>query len=101
VRADLTPGQQAVQAGHALTEWVLDYPTLSGEWHAKSNYLAYLVVSDEQALKKLMEMAIRKGIETSTFREPDLDNTMTAITLGPGEQSRKLCRGLSLALRGP
>jgi len=68
-------------------------------WFNNSNYIGLLSVSDEEEIIKLMEKAIIKDIKFSIFREPDLDNQITAIVLEPGIKSRKLCSCLKLALR--
>jgi hypothetical protein len=34
------------------------------------------------------------------FREPDINNEITAIAVEPSEKSRKLCSNLPLALKG-
>lgn len=38
-------------------------------------------------------------IKLSVFREPDIDNQITAIALEPGTQTKKLCSNIKLALR--
>jgi len=46
----------------------------------------------------LVKKAEERGLQISQFREPDMNNALTAITLEPGDRSRRLCRGLGLAL---
>ena len=96
VRSDLSPGQQAIQACHALREFSEHHPVADQSWYAKSKTLVMLSVPDEDRLVSLQADA--KGLEVSCagFREPDLDDTLTAIALGP--DARRLCRGLPLAL---
>lgn len=98
-RSDLPPGQQAVQAAHSLREWSARHPEIDRQWYEESNTLALLVVEDEQALGRLLQRAGAHGIPYAEFHEPDRGNEMTAVALAPGEASRRLCRGLSLALR--
>lgn len=97
-RADLVPGQQAVQAAHALREFVEHHPEVDRAWYTKSNTLAFLAVANEAALGVLLEQAERKGIAVAPFREPDRDNELTALALGPA--AKKLCSRLPLALKG-
>lgn len=40
------------------------------------------------------------NIKFSVFREPDINEEITAITLEPGMKSKKICKGLTLALSG-
>jgi hypothetical protein len=68
-------------------------------WFEASNYLALLSVPTEGHLIKLYEKASSIGIRCSLFREPDIDNEVTAIVLEPGKVSRRLCSGLPLALK--
>jgi hypothetical protein len=63
-----------------------------------SNYICVLGIENELALKDLMQQAIDKGISVAIFREPDLNDEITAIALAPCSKSKKLCRGLKLAL---
>jgi hypothetical protein len=46
-RRDLSPGQQAVQAAHALREFIQHHPEVDRDWYERSNTLALLAVEDE------------------------------------------------------
>jgi peptidyl-tRNA hydrolase len=98
-RADLMPGQQAVQAAHALTEFIFQHPTKAERWKQESNTLVMLAAPDERSLNDVIERATRHDIHLSVFYEPDLHDALTAVALEPGDQSHKLCRGFPLALR--
>jgi peptidyl-tRNA hydrolase len=95
-RADLSPAQQAVQAVHAMREFVQHHPETDKEWYQKSNTLAFLVVADEGSLDDLLEKAAVYGIPVAGFWEPDRNDELTAIAIGP--QGKRLCRGLRVAL---
>jgi peptidyl-tRNA hydrolase len=97
VRADLVVAQQAVQAVHALRQFVEDHPSVDRDWYSKSNTLALLEVPNEEALGVIYERAMDRRLPVSAFREPDRENEMTALALGP--KARPLVRGLPLALR--
>jgi len=97
-RADLPAGDQAVQAAHALTEFLVEHPEVAREWHDASNTLAFLSVPDEDALERLRERAFDHDIRASIFREPDLGDSLTAVALEPS--GSKLVRSLPLALAG-
>lgn len=101
VRTDLRAGQQAVQAAHALRQFVEEHPETERAWFRRSNTLAMLAVPDEEALRCLLARADDRGIRTSIFREPDIDNQLTAIVLEPNERARRLCKGMPLALQDP
>jgi len=45
------------------------------------------------------QKASDRGIKISIFREPDLNNEITAIALDPSEASTKLVSNLPLALK--
>lgn len=98
-REDLDPGQQAVQAAHSLREFVELHPEIDRAWYKQSNTLAFLVVADEPALGVLLQKAANRNCPVAPFHEPDRNNEMTAIALGPA--ARNLCSGLRLALAGP
>ncbi len=96
-RRDLDPGQQAVQAAHALQEFNIQHPDLARDWHGKSNILAFLSVEDERALGVLLRKARDRIVPVSAFREPDRQNELTALALG--YDGRRLVRNLPLALQ--
>ncbi len=98
-REDLPEGQQAVQAAHALQEFNMQHYIHAQKWHAASNTLAFLSVPNEEALQQLLSKAQGTYAPVSLFREPDRDNELTAIAIGPSPVSRGICRGLPLALR--
>lgn len=96
-RRDLSPGQQAVQAAHAGRQFQHEHPVVEQAWFETSNTLAFLEVEDEPALERLLERARWKGVPASGFREPDRQNELTAIAIGP--KGKSLCQGLDLALQ--
>lgn len=89
-RRDLSVSTQAVQSGHAAIDFQHQYPIESREWHTKSNYLALLTVSNESELIKLITKAILTGIKHTVFREPDLNNEITAVAFEASESARRL-----------
>ncbi len=97
-RADLSPGSQAVQAVHAMREFVAWYPELDKLWYERSNFLAFLVVPNEEALSRLLKQAEGRLIPVVGFREPDLGESLTAIALA--SNAKGLVRRLPLALAG-
>lgn len=99
VRADLSPGQQAVQGVHAQVAFAKAHPEVEHEWFDSSNTLALLCVQDEEALCRVLDQAEMRGIRAAVFREPDIGDRMTAICLEPGDAARRLCRGLTPALQ--
>ena len=99
-RSDLSPAQQAVQTAHALRAFVEEHPAEDERWFTQSNTLALLSVEDEHALHQLWCHALDEGVKASGFMEPDLDGAITALALEPGSGSRRLTRGLPLALDG-
>lgn len=71
VRKDISKSQQAVQAGHAVAEYLLRVPNT----HWDNGTLIYLGVKNEREL-------IEWGNKLSSwigFREPDIGNQLTAI----------------------
>lgn len=95
-RRDLDPGQQAVQAAHALQEFNIQYPDPVRQWYNQSNTLAFLSVEDEQALGVLLRKARDRLVPVSAFREPDRQNELTALALG--YEGRRFVRNLPKAL---
>ncbi len=76
VREDLGPSYSAVQAGHAVAQYMLEYPD---SWR---NYtLVYLKVKDEQTLLEWRDKMIMRGQPYALFREPDIQNEATAVAV--------------------
>ena len=98
-RRDLPPAVQAVQSSHCFVDYVLRHPAESLQWNRNSNYMAMLSVKDENDLYKLMEKADAKGIKYQVFREPDLDNVITALCFEPTLESKKLCSSIPLMFK--
>lgn len=73
VRKDLSESYRAVQAGHAVAEWLLHDQT----W--KNETLIYLGVEDESDLLRWADSLNFKGIKYTGFNEPDINNELTAI----------------------
>ena len=87
VRTDLSGSQQAVQAGHALAEYMKTYD----DWH--NGTLVYLGAS----IRTLENLAFKlkdKGIPHAKFHEPDIGDELTALanaTPGPFKKLSLLC----------
>ena len=89
-RRDLHISTQAVQSAHAAIDFQHEHPQEASQWQTKSNYLALLTVADEEALIKLISKALVSGIKYTLFREPDLNNEITAVAFEPSDRARKL-----------
>lgn len=77
MRKDLSRSQQAVQAGHAVAEYLLRGPSTS--WG--NGTLVYLGVRNEDALKYYAGLIGGKGHYVVGFKEPDRRNELTAIAV--------------------
>ena len=95
-RRNLLPGARAAQLCHALRAFVEEHPDVDRRWFERSNTLVLLEVDDEDALMRLAWQAVMTGVPWSLFREPDLDNAVTAVAIGPA--GKALVRRLPLAL---
>jgi peptidyl-tRNA hydrolase len=100
VRQDLRPGQQASQIAHTMTEFMVQYPESARSWYAQSNTLVLLAAKDEHELQRISDKAFDLGVQTATFKEPDLGNAITGIALEPSSKNHRICRGLPMALGG-
>jgi len=65
-----------VQAGHALAEYLL-HGSFLRRWQNET--LIYLGVKGLKQLETLKRNFERNGIDFTEFREPDLNNEITAI----------------------
>lgn len=99
VRGDLGSGLLAAQAVHAAFAFADEHPTLFTEWLETSNFLVIVAARDEAHLIQISQKAHDLRIPFSSVDEPDLNGEMTALTLAPSLESKKLCSSLPLALR--
>ena len=76
VRKDLDKNQQAVQAGHALAEYLMRVH--NHNW--TNGTLIYLGVDNEKDLNTWGEILDIHDIKWAKFIEPDRNNEMTAIS---------------------
>jgi peptidyl-tRNA hydrolase len=88
-----------VQSIHAGIQFIFEHPEYAESWYKQSNYLGFLSVSNESELLELIEKARQLDIKISIFREPDIENQITAIALAPSPKTKKLCSNLPLALK--
>ncbi len=85
INKDLSPVYGCVQGGHAVAQWLLDHPGQT--WN--NSYLIYLKCN----LFSMRRRLIKLQRDFSEFREPDLNNELTAIAI---EDNGKLFRNLKL-----
>tara|TARA_R110000796_G_scaffold98092_1_gene205475 strand:- start:4907 stop:5233 length:327 start_codon:yes stop_codon:yes gene_type:complete len=95
-RSDIPLTYQAVQSAHACVQFQYEHPELAKNWFNNSNYLIFLSVENEQELEKLISKANSNNINISIFREPDINNEITAIALEPCDWSRRHTSGIPL-----
>ena len=58
-------------------------------------------VQVEKSLQYVEEALINLGIKHVAFREPDIDNELTAIAIVPCEEAKSFCKHFKLALSSP
>jgi hypothetical protein len=56
-------------------------------------------VQDEASLVALSEKLTSKNIKHELFREPDVDNQLTAISIEPSDAARRACSNIPLAMK--
>lgn len=98
-RQDLAPGYALTQTVHAMADFSISHPREFQQWHSSSNYLACLSVKDEQSLQALEFKLLSEGIKHTTFREPDIQNQITAIAIEPSDRAKRICSSFPLALK--
>lgn len=75
IRKDISASQQAVQAGHAVAEFLLHSDFL--DWD--NGTLIYLGVKGLCQLENIKQKFEWEDISYIEFKEPDLNNEITAI----------------------
>lgn len=92
IRSDLDRPYQAVQAGHAVAEYLIRNP--SCKW--KNGTLVYLHVKNEEDLYKWGAKLDCKEIPYSVFVEPDIGNQKTALATVLLPEEHKIFKNLKL-----
>ena len=78
-RKDISFGQKIVQSNHASTQYLIDHsPHTKGKWNNGS--IICLELGNEKSLKRWIKKLEDNDIAHSIFREPDMDNEITAIS---------------------
>lgn len=92
---NLDPIYGAVQAGHAVAEWLLEYWQLDKEgdpkWPWHNDYLIYLQADLEDICDNYLKLYCAKDKE-SYFYEPDLDGKLTTIAIHENDMNDMLKR---------
>lgn len=77
-RKDISISQKAVQSMHAGMQYMIDHnPHLDFKWNNGS--IICLELGTEKALRRWMRKLESQDIKFSIFREPDMNNEITAI----------------------
>lgn len=87
VSEDLAPIYGAVQGGHAIAQWMLEH---SDNLYWKNETVVYLSCNVEK-MKYLLEWD-----DISIFREPDLNNKLTAIAVVGNPRNGRMFKKLRL-----
>ena len=98
-RRTLSTGYQVAQSVHAAFGFAVKYPKLVEVWDKISKYLVCVSAKDEDELKKLALKCEARGLRFFVFKEPDLDNQVTAIAIEPSEMTQKLISNYPLTLK--
>lgn len=78
VRKDLSVPQQAVQAGHALIESTKTFNKIN-----EHPSVIICSVKNEKKLQDAITFLYDNGVKISVFKEPDINNQMTALATEP------------------
>jgi siroheme synthase (precorrin-2 oxidase/ferrochelatase) len=82
-----------------MRAFIEEHSQIEKEWFKNSNYICFLAVSSELELDTLLQKAQKMSILCSIFKEPDMNNSLTAITFEPGKKTKKLLSKIKLALK--
>jgi hypothetical protein len=95
IRSDISPEQQAVQAGHAVAMFCRLYP--KADW--KNGKLIYLQVRDHDSIE-FWQRVITKFSEVrplmGVWRDPDYYNEQEVAMFVYGEEAEQILRDLPL-----
>lgn len=78
VRKDLSTAYRCVQGAHALAQYAFEYPRSFKAWN--NEILIFLELPTLISMKSFEKKLKDNGIQFTQFREPDLDNQLTALS---------------------
>lgn len=84
---------------HAAFSFARKHPGTFGKWYDTSSYLVLLGVQDEAELWHWAEKLFDQGNKLAMWREPDMDNELTAIAIAPSPVVERTVSPLPLLLR--
>jgi len=98
-RQDLQPGDQLAQSLHAGIDFQHEWPDLAKEWKVTSNSIVSLATKTEQSLFELADKFKSKGWKFTEFREPDMGDELTSISIYGGRDVRRFLSYLPLTFK--
>jgi hypothetical protein len=87
VSRHLDPIYGAVQGGHAIAQWLIEH---SDNMYWRNETVVYLACDIDSMLMRL------EGDDVSVFREPDMDNMITAIAVVGTPNNERVFKKLKL-----
>lgn len=94
-RCDLTPGYQAQQSTHSISDFQYTFPDVTKHWKETSNSIVLLAAKNEEELDKLFKK-LSLFTDVVRFYEPDLNDELTSICLFATPEIRKKVSHLPL-----
>lgn len=98
VRQDMEPGYQIAQSVHAARQFAEEHPEKERSWFRGSNTIVILGVRNQDEILGVIKKARTLAVSHSVFREPDLNNEITAVAIADTDKTQKVCKGLHLVL---
>lgn len=93
----LTAGYQVAQTAHAVADFARFNSDAFTDWHSNSQYIVALQAPSTEALERLLTRAHAAELAVHPFREPDIEDQLTAIAFSPHPRNRRFLSGLPLA----
>lgn len=89
-----------MQTAHAVADFAIEHSEQFKAWQKGSNYLCCLCVETEESIKGLIEELKFFNIKHTVFKEPDIDNQITAVAVEslPEKLHKKFFKNLKLTM---
>ena len=95
--AGLTAGYQIAQIAHAVAEYAHHAQQDFALWRTHSERIIALQTPSMVSLEELLHAAHQSGLTAIKFREPDINNSLTAVAFIPDARNKPFLKGLALA----